>query len=92
MKKVKWSKDRPVRPDVDPMLSRLRQMLAKDERSFYAKANSSGLAPATIRNIQNGVTRRPQGVTIQMAYKMLGYELRPVEIKTRLRVVGSDVV
>jgi hypothetical protein len=82
-RKVKWSKDRPVKPDIDPLLTKLRTELAMDRRSFYAKANTSGLAPATIKNIQDGTTRRPMGVTIQMAYRMLGYELKPVRSKTR---------
>ena len=80
-RKVKWSKDRPVRPDVDPLLAKLRVSLVMDKRTYYAKANTSGLAPATIRNIEDGTTRRPQGVTIQMAYRMLGYELKPVRMK-----------
>jgi hypothetical protein len=77
-RKVKWSANRPVKPDIDPLLTKLRAELVLDRRSFYAKANTSGLAPATIKNIQDGTTRRPMGVTIQMAYRMLGYELKPV--------------
>lgn len=80
-KKLKWSKDRPIRPDFDPLLTELRVALAMDRRTYYAKANTSGLAPATIKNIEDGITRRPQGVTIQMAYRMLGFELKPVRVK-----------
>jgi hypothetical protein len=80
-RKVMWSKDRPKRPDVDPLLSALRTALAADNRTYYGKANSSGLAPTTIKRIQDGTTRRPQGVTMQMAYRMLGYELKPVKMK-----------
>lgn len=75
-----WSPDRPKRPDHDPLLADLREALAADQRSTWAKANVSGLAPATLANIQKGVTRRPTGITIQMAYAMLGYEL--VKVKT----------
>lgn len=77
-RKVPWSPDRPKRPDHDPMLADLRQLLAMDKRSFFMKANVSGLAPSTLKNIQDGTTRRPQGVTMQMAYRMLGYVLKPV--------------
>lgn len=77
--KVVWSADRPRRPDHDPMLSDLRSLLLADRRSLYAQANVSGLSPNTIKNITKGVTRQPQGVTIQMAYKMLGYKLVPVK-------------
>ena len=80
-KRVNWSKDRPVKPDHDPMLMDLRSLLANDKRTYYGMANASGLAPATLQNIVNGKTRRPQGVTIQMAYAMLGYRLKPVRAK-----------
>ena len=78
-RKVQWSKDRPVRPDHDPMLGNLRSLLAADQRSYFAKANVSGLAPGTLKRIVDGTTRRPQGVTIQMAYAMLGYEIVAVK-------------
>lgn len=77
-KKPQWSKDRPQKPEIDPMLADLREALAADRRSTFAKANVSGLSPSTINDILNHKTRRPQAVTYQMAYKMLGYELRPV--------------
>jgi hypothetical protein len=80
IKRVLWSKDRPKRPDVDPLLSELRAALVMDKRTYHAKANSSGLAPATIKHIIDGKTRRPQGVTMQMAYRMLGFELKPVRV------------
>jgi hypothetical protein len=73
-----WSKDRPKRPDRDPMLKDLRELLRRDNRSTYAKANVSGLAPATIKKIESGDTRTPQSVTIQMMYRMLGYDIRAV--------------
>jgi hypothetical protein len=60
------------------MLDDLVEALHADKRSMYAKANVSGLAPATIKRIQDGITRMPQSVTMQMAYRMLGYELKPV--------------
>ena len=77
MKKFLWAKDRPVKPDVDPMLTDLRERLLADKRTYYQKANASGIAPATIRNILNYKTRRPQGVTILMLYRSLGLELVP---------------
>ena len=79
--KTRWSADRPVKPDVDPMLGDLREALRKDNRSTFAKANVSGLSPSTIKNILEGRTRMPQGLTYQMAYRMLGYQLRPVRIQ-----------
>ncbi|QWY83468.1 hypothetical protein [Rhizobium phage RHph_X2_28B] len=74
MKKFKWSKNRPVKPDVDPMLDDLRQELLDDDRTYYQKANASGIAPSTIRNIVNQKTRKPQGLTIFMLYRALGIE------------------
>lgn len=81
MKKVPWSKTRPNRPEEDPMLPDLLQLLAQDKRSVFAKADASGLSTSTIRNWNNYKVRRPQSVSVQMAYAMLGYELRPVKIR-----------
>lgn len=83
MKKVSWSRDRPEKPDTDPLLPDVVALLLKDNRSNYAKANVSGLSPSTLRNWENGKVRRPQGVSLQMAYRMLGYELRPIPVKRR---------
>lgn len=83
MKKVPWSKNRPNRPDEDPMLPDLLQLLAQDNRSVFAMADASGLSTSTIRNWKNAKVRRPQSVSVQMAYAMLGYELRPVSIRAR---------
>lgn len=80
MAKQHWSKDRPQRPDRDPMLDDVLALLAADKRSNFAKANVSGLSPSTLKNWENGKTQRPQGVSLQMAFKMLGYELKPVAV------------
>lgn len=80
MTKQVWSKDRPQKPERDPMLDDLLPLLAADKRSTFAKANVSGLSSSTLNNWQNGKVRRPQGVSIQMAYRMLGYELKPQPI------------
>jgi len=79
MAKQHWSKDRPQRPDRDPMLDDVLALLAADKRSNFAKANVSGLSPSTLKNWETGKTQRPAGVSLQMAYKMLGYRLRPVK-------------
>lgn len=78
-RKVPWSPDRPKRPDHDPMLADLRALLAADKRTYWVKANVSGLSPSTLKKIEDGTTRRPQGVTVQLAYRMLGYSLKPVK-------------
>lgn len=75
VKKFQWSKDRPVKPDVDPLLGDLQNLLSGDNRTPYALANASGLAPSTIANINKRVTRRPQGVTLQMLAASLGYDV-----------------
>lgn len=80
-KKVPWSRNRPKRPDYDPMLANLRKLLADDQRSYHVKADKSGLAPGTLKKIEDGTTRRPLGTTVQMAYAMLGYKLQPVKVK-----------
>ena len=78
-KRIIWSPDRPKRPDYDPMLPDLRAALLRDNRSTFAKANVSGLAPSTIQKIERSITRHPQGTTLQMAWRMLGYDLKPIK-------------
>jgi transcriptional regulator with XRE-family HTH domain len=80
MSKNTWSKDRPQKPNRDPMLDDLVELLTADKRSTFAKANVSGLSPSTLKNWENGKVNRPQSVSMQMAYRMLGYELKPVPV------------
>lgn len=89
MNKITWSKDRPQEPVRDPMLDDLVELLAADKRSNFAKANVSGLSPSTLKNWENGKVRHPQSVSVQMAYKMLGYELRPVPVKNNIVRLGK---
>lgn len=74
---------RPKKPDVDPLYLQIVRKLREDKRSTYAKAQVSGLSPATLRNWQERKVRRPQGVSLQMAARMLGYEIRLVERESR---------
>lgn len=71
-----WSPRRPERPEVDPLYLQIRQMLEADKRSVWAKANASGLSTTTIYNWQRHKTKRPSGVSLQMAAKMLGRKIR----------------
>lgn len=81
MSKMNWSKDRPQKPELDPLLEDLLPLLRADRRSTFAKANVSGLSPSTLKNWQNNKVRRPQSVSLQMAFRMLCYELQPVPVK-----------
>lgn len=85
MKKIPWSTNRPERPEDDPMLPDLLTLLEQDNRSVFAKADASGLSTSTIRNWMKKKVRRPQSVSVQMAYAMLGYELRPMRISDRTK-------
>lgn len=80
MTKQVWSKTRPQKPTRDPLLDDLLPLLAADKRSTFAKANVSGLSLSTLRNWQNGKVSRPAGVSLLMAYRMLGFELKPVSV------------
>ncbi len=82
-RKPHWSKDRPQKPEVDPLLDDLVEAMTKDKRSTFAKANVSGLSPATLKNWERRKVRHPQSVSVQMAYRMLGYELRPVKMRKK---------
>lgn len=90
MSKPKWDRDRPVKPDVDPLYLEVTNLMKMDSRSTYAKANVSGLSTATINNWCKFKVRRPQSVSLQMAAKMLGYEITlvPREEKKNSRVAS----
>ena len=92
MSKNTWSKDRPQKPNRDPMLDDLVELLVADKRSTFAKANVSGLSPSTLKNWEKGKVNRPQSVSMQMAYRMLGYELKPVPVSPtgRLNIRGPE--
>lgn len=78
MSKQVWSKNRPIKPDSDPLLKQIVPLLQRDNRSNYAKANVSGLSPTTFRNWTRGKVKHPQAVSVAMAARMLGYELKLV--------------
>ena len=71
-----WSPSRPMRPEVDPLYSSLLRLLEQDQRSVWQKANDSGLSTTTIYNWQRGKVKRPSGVSLQMAAKMLGKKIK----------------
>lgn len=67
-----WSPGRPERPDEDPIHVEIMNLLEKDKRSVWEKANESGLSTTTLYNWQKRKTKRPTGVSLQMAAEMLG--------------------
>jgi hypothetical protein len=71
-----WSPYRPERPDIDPLYEELVGMFNSDDRSVWDKANDSGLSTTTIYNWRKGKTKRPSGVSLQMAAAMLGRKIR----------------
>lgn len=71
-----WSPHRPQRPDVDPIYKEILKLVKRDRRSVWDKANDSGLSTTTFYNWQKGKTKRPSGVSLQMAAKMLGKRIR----------------
>ena len=79
--KQSFSRNRPKRPAVDPLYVQIVKLMQGDGRSTFAKANVSGLSTTTIRNWQSRVVKCPQGVSLQMAARMLGYEVKLVEKK-----------
>jgi len=70
-----WSANRPRRPDVDPLYLEIVDLIEKDPRSTFAKANVSGLSPATINNWTMRRVRHPQASSLQLAARMLGYDI-----------------
>lgn len=73
MSKTVWSASRPVKPEADPEVVKLSDLLNSDRRSTFALANVSGLSAQTIRKLRAKQTRVPQHLTISMIYQALGY-------------------
>jgi len=71
-----WSPQRPERPEVDPIYLQLMKLMERDKRSVWQKANESGLSTSTIYAWQKHKTKRPNGVSLQMAAKFLGKKIR----------------
>lgn len=71
-----WSPRRPARPEVDPLYEQLVRLLERDKRSVWAKADASGLSTSTIYKWQKRAVRRPSGVSLQMAARLLGKRIR----------------
>jgi hypothetical protein len=71
-----WSPSRPERPEIDPLYLEVRRLLERDKRSVWVKADVSGLSTTTIYNWQKHKTKRPSGVALQMAARMLGRRIR----------------
>jgi len=76
MKNVRlWSPSRPEKPEVDPLYEQIMVLLQGDNRTQWEQANVSGLSTSTIRNWRLGKVKRPQGVSLEMAAKMLGRKI-----------------
>lgn len=67
---------KPKKPDIDPLLTQIVRQLEQDKRSNYALSNVSGLSGSTLANWKKGKTKRPQSVSLQMAGRALGLEMR----------------
>jgi len=70
-----WSPHRPERPETDPIHVELMRLMDRDNRSVWQKANESGLSTTTIYNWQKHKTKRPTGVSLQMAAAFLGKKI-----------------
>jgi hypothetical protein len=74
-----WSPSRPKRPETDPIHVEIMKLMQSDPRSVWQIANESGLSTTTIYNWQNHKTKRPTGVSLQMAAKFLGKKIKLVD-------------
>lgn len=74
-----WSPRRPQKPDTDPLYIQIVKLIQRDKRSRWSKANESGLSETTLRNWENGKVRHPQGVSLQLAARMLGKQIKLVD-------------
>lgn len=67
-----WSPSRPRIPDTDPLYEQIVAQLLEDRRSYWEKADQSGLSQSTLRNWERGKVKQPKGISLQMAAQMLG--------------------
>lgn len=73
--------------DKDPIIDRLRTVLA-DEGETYAKINEmSGVSTSTLYNWFDGPTQRPQFATVMAVARALGYDLTIAKIEGTATVV-----
>jgi transcriptional regulator with XRE-family HTH domain len=61
--------------DKDPVIDRLRTMVADDGSKYSEISNASGVSYSTLHNWFDGATRRPQYATIAAVAGALGYEM-----------------
>jgi hypothetical protein len=71
-----WSPHRPERPDSDPIHLEIMALLDSDPRSIWDKADASGLSTTTLYNWRKRKTKRPTGIALHMAARMLGRRIR----------------
>lgn len=86
IKKVQWSKNRPKKPDIDPLLVQIQSALGGDKRSKFKLADASGLSTSTFYNWEKNKVKHPKGMSLQMAGAMLGLELKFVPKKRTVSV------
>lgn len=70
-----WSPHRPERPEEDPIHIEIMSLFDRDSRSVWEKADASGLSTTTIYNWRKRKTKRPSGVSLQLAAAMLGRKI-----------------
>lgn len=63
------------KPTYDPLYHQVVEAMARDPRSKAKFARESGLSSTTLRNWENGVTRYPQAMSLQLAARAMGLKL-----------------
>lgn len=64
--------------DKDPIIYRVKDLIAASGKSFKEVSNASGVSEATIVNWFIGAVRKPQYATLEAVCRSLGYTLEPM--------------
>jgi hypothetical protein len=81
--------------DKDPVIDKMRTLMAEEGVSEYHAALMAGLSPGTVKNWISGPTRRPQFASIVSQTRALGYDMefkrrRNVDVEGELKKAAEE--
>ena len=63
----------------EPLMLQFNLLLSASKMNNGDIAHATGITTQTLRNWQTRTTRRPNSSTLRLAFKALGYTLKPVK-------------
>lgn len=65
--------------DKDPVIDKLRTVIAQEGESYTHLQKTSGVSTTTMYGWFNGRTKRPQFATVMAVFRAMGYDLQVAE-------------